>query len=777
MNKEKMDAIGNVVINYSYYSGEDVYSEGISEDILLDLVQRYRESEFEHVIQNSRSWSVMYHLSYIRENIVSWLPIEKTAKVLEIGSGCGAITGKLAEMAEKVTCIELSKKRSLINATRHKEYDNIEIIVGNFMDIEKEITETYDYITLIGVLEYAESYIGGTDPYRGLLRLIGKHLAPGGKIVVAIENRFGLKYFAGCKEDHTGGYFDGIEGYPNSQGVKTFSKEKLALIMEEAGFSAKFYYPYPDYKLPHTIYSDEYLPKAGELTTNLRNFDADRVVSFDESKVFDSLIEEGLFSHYSNSFLVLASAEDIWDISPVIPVFAKYANDRSVQFRVATMIMQDKTGNKFVYKAALNTKTNPHISAIYSNYQTLTGIYEGTKLKPNICKFIQGVEAAPPIAGVSSKAKHKVELTYLRGITLEKYLDMLEAYSDYDKMLALIREYQALIAQVGGQGVFTMTEEFKEIFGECRFEKEYAASFICNYDMIFSNIVLDETTKENGEWNVLDYEWLFKFPIPFQFIVYRSLYYYFENRGSSGFLTYLDEKGTDIYKECGIDEKEQELFAEMEHRFQVYIISGVASLEVMQVMMPSTTINLGRLLVLGSYLRNLNTPKIYFSCGEGFFTENQIHVLANVTEGRLVTMEIPLAHNMVGLRIDPTEYPCVVHINKVELTCLDGSIEDITRYLINGYAISEDTLLFDTDDAQIILEKIPHGARKLCVEYQVTMFTWIFFNEIRDMLIRKRECERVKPTILDRILIKCRMKKWEELPEGFSYNKESEEKE
>ena len=147
-----MEAIGNVMLNYKYYSGEDLYSEGAGEDILLDLVSRYTEADYGHIIQNTRSWSVMYHLSHVRENICSWLPVTKKDKVLEIGAGCGAVTGCLARLAGHVTCIELSKKRSTINAVRHKMLDNIEIIVGNFEDIEPDIEEKYDYITLIGVL-------------------------------------------------------------------------------------------------------------------------------------------------------------------------------------------------------------------------------------------------------------------------------------------------------------------------------------------------------------------------------------------------------------------------------------------------------------------------------------------------------------------------------------------------------------------------------------------------------------------------------------------------
>ena len=74
-NKTKMDAVGKVVLNYNYYSGKDFYSEGASEDLLLEYVRKYKESDYDHVIQNSKSWSLMYHLSNQRENIASWLPI------------------------------------------------------------------------------------------------------------------------------------------------------------------------------------------------------------------------------------------------------------------------------------------------------------------------------------------------------------------------------------------------------------------------------------------------------------------------------------------------------------------------------------------------------------------------------------------------------------------------------------------------------------------------------------------------------------------------------
>ena len=54
-----------------------------------------------------------------------------------------------------------------------------------------------------------------------------------------------------------------------------------------------------------TIYSDEYLPKKGELNKNIWNFDRERLLLFDEEKVFDSLIDSRLFPLYSNSYLAI----------------------------------------------------------------------------------------------------------------------------------------------------------------------------------------------------------------------------------------------------------------------------------------------------------------------------------------------------------------------------------------------------------------------------------------------------------------------------------------
>ncbi len=299
--KEK---IGNVILNYDYYSGKDLYSEGDeTENKVLEIVKR--TDNYEEEIMNNNDWILIYQLLRQRENIVEPMEILPTDEVLEIGAGMGALTGAIAKQCKKIDCIDLSKRRSRVNAYRNKQYDNIEIFVGNFQDMK--ITKKYDVITLIGVLEYAQHYIDSDKPYDEFLKIISHCLKPNGKLYIAIENRLGLKYLAGCCEDHLGKPFVGIEGYKKQDNVKTFTKSQLETLILNNGFkSTYFYYPYPDYKLPEIIYSDDFLPTPGSDIPVDSNYALERIRCFDERKVYKSMCDSKELRTLSNSFLIEA---------------------------------------------------------------------------------------------------------------------------------------------------------------------------------------------------------------------------------------------------------------------------------------------------------------------------------------------------------------------------------------------------------------------------------------------------------------------------------------
>ena len=300
-----IETIGKVRLDKTYYHEQDQYSDGDeTENRLLELVSNYDAQDFPRITTEEKSWPILYHLSPIRENILNWIPFKPGEKVLELGSGCGAVTGAFLGKGMQVTAVDLSLRRNRINATRHKDCGELQIFVGASEEILPHLSDRYDHVTLIGVLEYAAVFSRVEKPYHFILNMARDMLTDDGSLWVAIENKLGMKYFAGCKEDHTGRYFESIEGYPHADGPYTFSRKELKNLAAECGYSCEFYYPYPDYKFPVKIFSDTYLPHPGELSRNWQNFDADRVLLFDECKAFDTVLQAGLFPEFSNSFLV-----------------------------------------------------------------------------------------------------------------------------------------------------------------------------------------------------------------------------------------------------------------------------------------------------------------------------------------------------------------------------------------------------------------------------------------------------------------------------------------
>lgn len=298
-------------VNYDFYTGTDSYCDGEIEKDIINYLKEYGENGYKKIFEKDISWPVFYHITPIRKNILNWYPFKENAEVLEIGAGMGAITGVLCDKAHKVTSVELSKQRATAIMERCKDKENLEIIVGNFNDIK--FNKKFDYITLIGVLEYAPLYTNTENPFHDFLIQIKSLLKEDGKLLIAIENQFGMKYFSGAEEDHTGVVFDGITGYSNKNGIRTFGKEELKKILENAGFKYnKFYYPLPDYKLPNVIFSEDYIPSKTDLDKyELYLSNQNTKVKFDEKKAYEEIIKNNQFEFFANSFFIEVSNKPV----------------------------------------------------------------------------------------------------------------------------------------------------------------------------------------------------------------------------------------------------------------------------------------------------------------------------------------------------------------------------------------------------------------------------------------------------------------------------------
>lgn len=90
----------------------------------------------------------------IKDKIVSTLEIEKNDTVLEIGPGFGELTFDLSNIAQKVYAIEKDKKIVNILKNSIKLPKNVEVIDGDFLDVEIEDLSKGKKLIVYGNLPY-----------------------------------------------------------------------------------------------------------------------------------------------------------------------------------------------------------------------------------------------------------------------------------------------------------------------------------------------------------------------------------------------------------------------------------------------------------------------------------------------------------------------------------------------------------------------------------------------------------------------------------------------
>ena len=537
--------IGKVVIEDAYAVKDD-YDITEAEKKLEEIVTDFPETEYNHKIAQEKNWAVLFSLSHIRWNAVEWLPVEKKDRVLEIGSQEGSLTGILAEKAGAVTCIEPSTQKCRINALRNRERENIEIYNGAYRDVVPQLEEKYDWIFMIGAFEAGRMLMDGTAPYRDLLVSAKELLAPGGSIVIASQNRLGLRYFAGCREEYSGKYFGGMEGYREDVQKRTFSRPELEKIIRSAGLEEmQFYYPYPDYRLPMTIYSDEHLPKVGELWDNLRNFDRERYLMFDESKAFDQIIEDGLFPVFSNSYLVVIREKKSADTDVKRTIFSKYSNERAAKFAIRTDIQMDGAGRRYARKVACYPEGKEHIDRLEHWMEALDDAYKSSGMTMNRCR----------------RTEVGTAIDFLTGQTLEEQMDHFLLEGQTEEAIALLMKYIEVIKKSGSCEQFVVTEEFEKVFGEVLLPEDLTCAKVTDIDMVTGNVICT-----GDGWIHMDYEWTFDFPIPVNYVVFRIIQnYLYGNVERSALYKEL------LYKKAGLTEQEIAQYTCMEQSFQKYI--------------------------------------------------------------------------------------------------------------------------------------------------------------------------------------------------------------
>ncbi|SHM87676.1 Methyltransferase domain-containing protein [Caldanaerovirga acetigignens] len=465
---------------------EFTYSDGSEiEDYILWAVSNAKDksSLSEELRSWIKDWPTRYHLSPSRANLLRPFSfLNKSAKVLEVGSGCGAITRYLGEVCGQVDAIEGSYRRAKITRERCSDLHNVNVYVANVFDVSFE--KEYDIVSIIGVLEYAPTFcpeeVSTEECCAKLLKCITQALKDDGILILAIENKLGLKYWTGAKEDHSGRSFDGLYDYPHFPGLPlrpvTFSKNELYQLLLSVGFkSVQFYYPFPDYKLPNTLIRDSEELKRGELflhnwiVTPFEDYSGYREYLLHEGLTLKSLHKAGLLGDFANSFLVLTSRGDLSHLIDETWIAKRFSVERK---------------------------------PCYATVTTLYCIPELKVVKNQICSDIY-----IPQGGLLS-LKENVEQWYPGDLLIyELYKAVLDKEDPELRLKNLtisLNDY--LIQNYGTQ--LCDAQGYPLLHGRA-------------FDVVPWNIIV------SGErWVEIDREWEYQGMLPADFVLYRGLYYF-----------------------------------------------------------------------------------------------------------------------------------------------------------------------------------------------------------------------------------------------------------
>jgi len=425
----------------------------------------------EELASHIKDWPSLYHLHSKRVNLLR--PLEEFLRersILEIGSGCGAITRYLGEIGCSVTALETDFLKARTTASRCRDLSNVKVVYDSLLNFPK--SEQFDVITLIGALEHAHLYSGGEDPIKALLDKITPLLRPEGLLLIAIENKLGLKYWAGAPEDHTGQAYLGIENRYTPSSTLTFGKKELLDLLGTCGFkNTTFLYPFPDYKIPDSVVTGKGLQTAAFSVPMLLLENFEYIQSeyysnhFSTSLAAVELDKNGLLAEFSNSFLVAAAPTELPNIVPTDLLAVRYNSQRRKEYQKINTF-REKDGEIVVEKSRLHYQS-PVPGGPIRNLLTREPYFKGRLMLFDAIKV------------VSEKQW-----------TLQSLSKWARSYFDILKEVATEQNDQPML------------------------DGKYM-------DLTPFNIVLDD----KNEAHIFDQEWIYPTPLPLGYVFFRGINY------------------------------------------------------------------------------------------------------------------------------------------------------------------------------------------------------------------------------------------------------------
>lgn len=372
-------------------------------------------------------------------------------------------------------------------------------------------------------------------------------------------------------------------------------------------------------------------------------------------------------------------------------IFAKFNRGRLSKFQIVTKILLEDNDGLVVYKEPLTLDSREHLELIYSNYNKLKSKYS----------FINLV--TPQLI----RDPWVLKFSFVSGETFEKILVNMMVTNDRDGFIHLFGKYITYLEKfISARGVdFFPCENFTSTFG-CYFSSDPQDIIeLANVDMTFSNLFLNNV----GEFCQIDYEWVFDFPVPKKFIIFRAIHNFEMQFGH-----YNKSFCSKLYELCRISADDTASFLMLERQFQRYVSGGGS----INLRLQKEQINLGAL----NDLKVVNHAECFLDYGDGFKQEDAIQ--RSFSDASEIVFDISKFDPIQQLRFDPSAIPGQVKLAGAKL--VDEQNQEIKLTITSHNANWTDGLYYNFyhDDPQFIFD-VPdtnNAYEKFVVEFTVSPF-------------------------------------------------------
>ncbi len=374
-------------------------------------------------------------------------------------------------------------------------------------------------------------------------------------------------------------------------------------------------------------------------------------------------------------------------------LFAKMTKERKKEFQICTKIVEINEEKK-VIKEALYEEGVPHIVQM-KEYSTM---FKKSILRPVECSIEKKQAIFPYVEG---KSLHDILLFEV------KQGNVNEAYQ-------ILNNYKSMIYQLGeNEKKFETSLEFERVFGKISGLESVLSAQYVNVDNILENIIVNH---EN--YTMIDYEWMFNFYIPYNFVIYRAIIDLYINYADvMNAMMSLD----DMLCKLDISENERNIYNKMNMSFNDYVFNGKQGYSSIIQQYRKNTLGIEQFI-------NTNEvyAQLYYDDGSGFSEENSIiQSISMIDYANLKTVKtiwcISENRKIKKLRFDPINYSGFIEILNIIIINKKG--EKISWKINKAESVvtlEEKGVFCLNNDPKIVMDVDDDRIYKIIIEMRIT---------------------------------------------------------